>query len=52
MFKLGLTAVLTAAVCFAIAAATGLGASSAKVITMKPGPDRHAPSPTTSTARC
>ena len=37
MFKLGLTAVLTAAVCFAIAAASGLGASSAKVITIKQG---------------
>ena len=51
MFKLGLTAVLTAAVCFAIAAASGLGASSAKVITLKTGPDRHAQVRATSIAR-
>jgi hypothetical protein len=37
MFKLGLTAVATAAVCFAVAAATGLGASSTKVITLHKG---------------
>jgi hypothetical protein len=36
MLKLALTALTTAAVCFAIAAATGLGAQP-KVITMKPG---------------
>ena len=38
MFKLGLTALLTAAVCVAVAAATGLGASSVKVIVMQKGP--------------
>ncbi len=37
MFKLGLTAALTAAVCFSIVAATGLGAGKAKVITIKVG---------------
>jgi hypothetical protein len=37
MFKLGLTAAVTAAVSFAIAAATGLGAGEAKVISMKVG---------------
>jgi hypothetical protein len=39
MFKLGLIAALTAAVCFSIASATGLGAGSvkAKVITIKVG---------------
>jgi hypothetical protein len=37
MFKLGLTALVTAAVCFAVAAATGLGASSAQVLALKKG---------------
>ncbi len=37
MLKLGVTALLTAAVCFAIAAASGLGASSAKVINLETG---------------
>lgn len=37
MFKLGLSVAVTAAVCFAIAAATGLGAGKAKVITLKVG---------------
>jgi hypothetical protein len=37
MFKLGLTALVTAAVCFGVIAATGLGASPAKVITLKKG---------------
>lgn len=34
MFKLGLTALLTAATCFAVIAATGLGAASPKVLTL------------------
>jgi hypothetical protein len=35
MFKIALTAVLTAAVCFAIAAATGLGAAAPKVVNLQ-----------------
>ena len=35
MLKVGLTAVATAALCFAIAAATGLGASSPKVVNLQ-----------------
>lgn len=37
MFKLGLTAAVTAAVCFSVAAATGLGAGKPKVIAIKVG---------------
>ena len=35
MLKVGLAVVVTAAVCFAVAAATGLGASSPKVVNLK-----------------
>jgi hypothetical protein len=35
MFKVALTAAATAAVCFAIAAATGLGAAAPKVVNLK-----------------
>ena len=35
MFKVAVTAVLTAAVCFAIAAATGLGAAAPKVVNLQ-----------------
>jgi hypothetical protein len=37
MLKIGLTAAITAACCFAIAAATGFGAAAPKVLTMKLG---------------
>lgn len=35
MLKIGLTAVVTAALCFAVVAATGFGATAPKVLTMK-----------------
>ena len=37
MFKIGLTAVVTAALCFGIVAATGLARPDARIISMKTG---------------
>jgi hypothetical protein len=44
MLKIGLTALVTAALCFTVAAATGFGATPARLFTMKVGDIASLPS--------